>query len=105
MKTTDLSPLEIEKWYAIAVGEIGIPPTDFYQMTDEELEWAYRGYKQRQEDLVNLLLLALNRSQTEHRNELFSFVEKQGYEIGNLTDRQTTFKNLGIEEEFNDADA
>ena len=63
---TELSPMEVEKWYAIAVGEIGIPPTEFYKMSRHELELAYNGYKQRQEDLVNLFLLALNRSKTTH---------------------------------------
>ena len=36
----ELSPLEQEKWYAVAVGEIGIPPTDFYEMTEDELKIA-----------------------------------------------------------------
>ena len=99
MKMCELSPLEIEKWYAVAVGEIGIPPHDFYDMTEDELEWAYTGYKQRQQDLTNLFLLAFGRAQTEHKNELFKFIEDKGYDIGSLKDRQTTFKNLGIEEE------
>ena len=47
---TDLPQIEIEKWYAIAVGEIGIPPSNFYDMTVEELELAYKGYQQRLED-------------------------------------------------------
>lgn len=99
MKITDLSPLEIGEWYAIAVGEIGIPPTDFYTMTVEELEWAYQGYKQRQQDLANLILLAVGRAQTAHRDELFEFVENKGYDIGSLDERQKTFIALGIKEE------
>lgn len=95
----DLSPLEIEKWYAVAVGEIGIPPHDFYDMTEEELKWAYNGYKQRQQDVANIILLAIGRAQTIHKNELFEFVENQGYEIGNLQDRNKTFIILGIKEE------
>lgn len=96
---TDLSSLEIAKWYAVAVGEIGIPPSDFKQMTIEELKWAYAGYKQRQQNLANIILLALNRSQTAHRNELFEFVQDKGYDIGNLEDRAKTFATLGIKEE------
>lgn len=99
MKMCELSPLEIQKWYAVAVGEIGIPPTDFYNMTEEELEWAYTGYKQRQQDMVNLILLAIGRANTEHRNELFSFVENKGYDIGSLKDRNETFIALGIKED------
>ena len=38
---------EESRWYAIAVGEIGIPPSDFYEMTTDEMLWAHRGYKQR----------------------------------------------------------
>ena len=47
MKMRDLSQLEIEKWYAVAVGEIGISPIDFYEMTTDEMKWAYKGYRQR----------------------------------------------------------
>lgn len=46
-----------------------------------------------------MILLALNRSRTEHKNELFSFVEDKGYDIGSLEDRQNTFITLGIKEE------
>ena len=95
----ELSPLEIEKWYAVAVGEIGIPPTDFYDMTEDEINWAYEGYKKRQEDLVNLILLAVVRSQTNYKYQLFNFIEKKGYDIGNLKDRAQTFLTLGIKEE------
>ena len=99
MKMCDLSPLEIEKWYAVAVGEIGIPPTDFYGMTEDEIKWAYSGYKQRQQDMANLILLAVGRARTEHRNELFAFTENKNYEIGSLKDRENTFIALGIKEE------
>ena len=99
MRMRDLSPLEIEKWYAIAVGEIGIPPSEFYDLTTDEMHWAYKGYKQRQQDLANMILLAINKSHGEHKNDLFSFVEKQGYDIGSLANRQKTFIALGIKEE------
>ena len=94
----ELSPLEQEKWYAVAVGEIGIPPTDFYDMTKDELYWAYMGYKQRQQDLINMILLAIGRAQTSHRNELFEFIEDKGYDIGSLENRQQTFTALNINE-------
>jgi hypothetical protein len=95
----DLSPLEIEKWYTVAVGEIGIPPSNFYQMTEDELKWAYEGYKQRQQDLANMFLLAINQSHTNQKYELFSFIPDKGYDIGSLEDRNETFKTLGIKEE------
>lgn len=99
MKMRELSPLEVQKWYAVAVGEIGIPPTDFYNMTEEELKLAYTGYKQRQQDMVNLILLAIGRAHSTHKNELFTFVENKGYDIGSLKDRNETFIALGIKEE------
>ena len=99
MKMCELSPLEIEKWYAVAVGEIGIPPSDFYEMTEDELRWAYDGYKQRQEDLANMLLLVLIRAQSENGNQPFQFVEDKGYDVSSIEDRRKTFITLGIEEE------
>ena len=96
----DLSPLEIEKWYAVAVGEIGIPPHDFYDMTEDELLWAYKGHKKYEEDLANIFLLAIKRSQSEYRDELFKFID-DGYTIGSIQERNNTFINLGIKEEYN----
>ena len=92
----ELSPLEQEKWYAVAVGEIGIPPTDFYEMTEDELLWAYKGHRQSQEDLANIILLAVLRAQA-HDNTLFEFIDK-GYDIGSLEDRYNTFIALNIKE-------
>lgn len=93
----DLSPLEIEKWYAIAVGEIGIPPSEFYEMTEDELLWAYKGHRQCQEDLANIFLLAIKRSQSEYRDELFKFIDDD-YTIGSIQERNKTFISLGIKE-------
>ena len=98
MRMRDLSTLEQSKWYAIAVGEVGIPPTEFYDMTTDEMRLAYKDYKQRQQDLANMILLALNKSRT-HNNNLFSFVKNEGYDIGSLDSRHKTFSTLGIEEE------
>lgn len=95
----ELSPLEQEKWYAVAVGEIGIPPTCFYDMTTDEMKWAYNGYKQRQQDLANMILLAINKAHSPNKTELFSFIKNNGYKIGNLIDRQNTFAALGIKED------
>lgn len=57
------------------------------------------GYKQRQQDMANLILLAIGRAQTAHKNELFEFVENKGYDIGSLDERKKTFIALGIKEE------
>lgn len=98
----ELSQLEVAQWYAIAVGEIGIPPANFYDMTKDEIMWAYEGYRQRQQDTANLILLAIGRAQGPHKDDLFEFVKKKGYKVGNLQDRHKTFTILGIQEdEFN----
>lgn len=98
MKMRDLSALEIERWYAVAVGEVGIPPKDFYDMTEDELMWAYEGYKQRQQDLGNLMLLAIKKAQSSEHSP-FHFMADKGYVVGSLDDRKQTFITLGIKEE------
>ena len=98
-RIVDLTPLEVSRWYSAIVGEVGISPTDFYNMTEDEAKWAYEGYRQRQQDLANLILLAVNRANGAHKNDLFKFVEDKGYSIGKLEDRQRTFTILGIEED------
>lgn len=65
-------------------------------MTVEELELAYKGYQQRLEDQTNLFLLALVRSQSDNKYDLFKFTENLGYEIGNLQERENTFKKLNL---------
>ena len=49
-----LSILEIQELYRKAVGEVGIAPSDLYNMTPEEIEWAYEGYLRRKETEANL---------------------------------------------------
>ena len=98
MKIIELSQLEINEWYAKAVGEIGIPPSEFFNMTTEELEIAYEGYLQKLENFANLILLALNKTQTPYRKEVIKFIPDKGYDIGNLKERDDTFQKLGIKE-------
>lgn len=93
---TERPQVEIDKWYAIAIGEIGIPPIDFYTMTVEELELAYKGYQQRLEDQTNLFLLALIRSKSDNKYELFHITEDLGYNIGSLEERQQVFQKLNL---------
>ena len=93
---TEYPKVEIDKWYAIAVGEIGIPPIDFYSMTLEELELAYKGYQQRLEDQTNLFLLALIRSQSDNKYELFHIAEDLGYNVGSLNEREQVFQKLNL---------
>lgn len=97
MKMRELSPLEIQQWYAVAVGEIGIPPSDFYEMTQDELLWAYKGHRQAQEDMANIFLMAISRVQEGRSHDLFKFID-DGYSIGSLEERNKTLINLGIKE-------
>ena len=69
MKMCELSKLEQEKWYAIAVGEIGIPPTEFYNLTTEEMRLAYKGYKQRQEDLLSVFTVNWDLKKSDEKKE------------------------------------
>lgn len=98
MKMRELPQLQQQKWYAVAVGEIGIPPSEFYEMTEDELLWAYQGHRKQQEDMANIILLALIRFNTENKNKPFQFIDV-GYDIGSLEDRKNTFTILGIKEE------
>lgn len=93
---TEYPRVEVEKWYAIAVGEIGIPPSDFYTMTLNDLELAYKGYKQRLEDQTNLLLIALVRSRSDNKYELIHIGEDLGYVVGSLNEREQVFQKLNL---------
>lgn len=83
-----LSILEIQELYRKAVGEVGIAPSDFYNMTPEEIEWAYEGYLRRKETEANLFKIAL----LSNDKELIRLTEDKGYEIGNLMEREEVLK-------------
>lgn len=86
---------EIQELYTKAVGEVGIAPNDFYQMTPDEIEWAYEGYLRRKETEANLMKIAFL-SDTE---DLIRLTEDKGYTIGNLTERQEVL-NMFNREDF-----
>lgn len=79
-----LSPNEIKELYTKAVGEIGITPNDFYQMTPEEIEWAYEGYLRKKETEANLTKIAFLSTD----DDLIRLTEDKGYSIGNLKERE-----------------
>lgn len=90
-----ISPYLIQGLYTKAVGEMGIAPPDFYQMTQEEIEWAYEGYLRRLEVNANLTKTAIAEV-LSNNNELIRLTEDQGYNIGTDEERNATFKFLGI---------
>lgn len=75
---------------------MGIAPPDFYNMTQEEIEWAYEGYLRRQEMTANLNKIAVIEALNKN-NELIRLTEDYEYNIGTDEERKNTFKFLGIE--------
>ena len=67
---------------------MGIAPTDFLQMTPEEIEWAYEGYLRRKETEANLMKIAF----MSQDDELIRLTEDKGYEIGNSQEREQILK-------------
>ena len=88
----------ITELYAKAVGEIGIQPSDFWAMTEQEINWAYEGYMGKKEAEANLMVMALDWSRNKNPN-LIKLTEDKGYKVGSMEDRKLTFQTLGIEGE------
>jgi hypothetical protein len=91
------TPIEIEELYTRIVGEMGIAPCDFYQMTLQDINMAYEGFKRRKEIDANLFLIAL-----KQRNNLkadIRLIEDKGYQIGSSEERKLTFQSLNIKED------
>lgn len=86
--------LEVQELYTKAVGEMGISPNDFYQMTPQEIEWAYEGYLRRKETEANLMKIAF----MSDNDELIRLTEDKGYSIGNLEEREKTLQMFNREE-------
>lgn len=93
----DLDELQIQELYKQMVGEVGIQPKEFFHMSPEEMDWAYRGYLERKETDINLVLTALNKFKNNDF-DLIRLVEDQGYTIGSIKERNEFFSSLGISE-------
>lgn len=89
---------KVAELYSKAVGEMGIAPTDFFNMSEEEIDWAYEGYLRRKELDVNLIQLAVARA-LAGETELITLLEPKEYSVGSEEERVNVFKNLGIYEE------
>lgn len=94
-----ISKEKVAELYAKAIGEIGIQPSSFWSMTEEEIDWAYDGYMGRKEAEANIMVMALDWSKENNPN-LIRFTEDKGYEVGSIEDRELTFKTLGIGGEY-----
>lgn len=89
------APFSLQGLYSQAVGEMGIAPSQFWQMTAEEVEIAYEGYLRRQELTANLIKLAFIEALHNDSN-LISLVENTGYVLGSIEEYNETFKQLGV---------
>lgn len=88
-------PFSLQGLYSQAVGEMGIAPSQFWQMTAEEVELAYEGYLRRQELTANLIKLAFIEALHNDGN-LISLVENKGYVLGSIEEYNKTFQQLGV---------
>lgn len=89
--------IDVRDLYRKAVGELGISPAIFYQMSPEEVELAYQGYLRRQELSANLTKLAVLQALHNDRTDI-TLATKPEYSMGTEPDREKTFSVLGIEE-------
>lgn len=89
------APFSLQGLYSQAVGEMGIAPSQFWQMTAEEVELAYEGYLRRQELTANLTKLAFIEALGGNTTPI-SLVGNKGYTIGDSQERAETFKQLGV---------
>ena len=89
---------EIDEMYRKSVGEMGISPADFFNMTEEEIELAYEGYLRRKELEANLVLLAINKG-ISGDNSPIKITQSSNYSVGSLSERKETFEGWNIQEE------
>lgn len=89
------APFSLNGLYSQAVGEMGIAPSQFWQMTAEEVELAYEGYLRRQELTANLTKLAFIEA-LHNDSSIISLVENKGYTMGSVQEYNETFKQLGV---------
>lgn len=89
------APFSLQGLYSQAVGEMGIAPSQFWQMTAEEVELAYEGYLRRQELTANLTKLAFIEALGGNTTPI-SLIEDKGYTLGSTQEYNNTFKQLGV---------
>lgn len=88
-------PFSLNGLYSQAVGEMGITPSQFWQMTAEEVELAYEGYLRRQELTANLTKLAFIEALGGNTSTI-RLLEDRGYTLGSTQEYNNTFKQLGV---------
>lgn len=88
--------LHIEELYRKCVGEMGIAPRIFYEMTPHEIDLAYQGYLDRVQLEANCNLIAIRKSKDSHA-KLISLLEQPGWIETSNAEREQTFEALGIQ--------
>lgn len=86
---------QVEELYSLAVGQCGISPQVFFDLTPHEIELIYLGYLKNKELEVNLNALALRRSKLKESQPINLFGEECS--PSTMSKRKETFSSLGIE--------
>lgn len=86
---------QTEELFPIFVGEVGMSPRDFFELTLSETYAVYQGYMRRQENQVNTTLLAL-RLNLDSNAEAFSLDNELGFKQSTLKEREKTLQDLNL---------
>lgn len=92
----DFTQRTFDRLFEKAVGEIGLNIDEFYSMSPYEVDLAYHGYLMKKQLEANCLLIALRKSQDDNAT-LISLLGGNGYSESTQTEREETFRALGIE--------
>lgn len=92
---TDLS-FDIEELYCKGVGEMGIAPHIFYEMSPYEITIAYKGYLERKQFEANCILVAIRKSKSKKASLLNLLTNNDEYVISSVEKREEEFKALNI---------
>lgn len=85
--------ISVRDLYSQMVGELGISPAIFFQMSPEECELAYKGYLKRQMLAANLNKLAYAQIEANNYDEI-DILPPEEYINGNIQERENTFSVL-----------
>lgn len=86
----------IEELYRKAVGEMGMAPHIFYEMTPYEIDLAYKGYLDRIQLKSNCMIVAIRKAQ-DNKATLFNLLnEEKGWKEASLQERNEVFNALDI---------
>ena len=86
--------LHIEGLYRKAVGEMGIAPQIFYEMSPAEIDIAYQGYIDRQQMAANCALIAMRKAK-DSKATLINLLNED-WAQSTIAKRNETFTALGI---------